>query len=125
MGPTIFFGVPVSGLRGLDFAGNLLIPFTLDFLGNVGRAFLKLAPTGPEIGFQKRWIDPSKFAKWDGKKLVEPARATVWWNGLKVHDDVPVKKANGGVKNGPSNEGLKLQEHGQEVHYRNIWIKKT
>ena len=59
------------------------------------------------------------------EKLIEPARATVWWNGLKVHDDVPVKKANGGVKNGPTDEGLKLQEHGQEVHYRNIWIKET
>ena len=66
-----------------------------------------------------------KAGKWDGEKLLEPARATVWWNGLKVHDDVPVKKANGGVKNGPTDEGLKLQEHGQEVHYRNIWIKKT
>ena len=64
-------------------------------------------------------------AKWKGEILLEPARATVWWNGLKVHDDVPVKKANGGVDNGPSDEGLKLQEHGQEVHYRNIWIRET
>ncbi len=61
--------------------------------------------------------------KWDGEKLVEPARVTVWWNGLKVHDNVPVEKANGGVKNGPSDEGIKLQEHGQDVRYRNIWIK--
>lgn len=63
-----------------------------------------------------------KAARWDGKKMIAPARATVWWNGLKVHDNVPVKKANGGVKNGPSPEGLKLQEHGQDVRYKNIWI---
>lgn len=64
-------------------------------------------------------------ATWDGDKMKEPARATVWWNGVKVHDNVPIKKANGGEKVGPSAEGLKLQEHGQDVRYRNIWIKDT
>jgi hypothetical protein len=59
---------------------------------------------------------------WDGDKAVEPARATVWWNGVKIHDNVPIKKANGGEKVGPSPEGLKLQEHGQDVRFRNIWI---
>jgi len=61
-------------------------------------------------------------ARWEGEKCIEPARVTVWWNGLKVHDNVPVAKANGGVNVSPSPEGLKLQEHGQDVRYRNIWI---
>ncbi len=61
-------------------------------------------------------------ARWDGEKCLEPARATVWWNGIKVHDNVPIKKSNGGVKVSPSAEGLKLQEHGQDVRFRNIWI---
>lgn len=61
-------------------------------------------------------------ARWDGDKAIEPARATVWWNGLKIHDNVPIKHANGGVKVGPSAEGLKLQEHGQDVRFRNVWI---
>ena len=55
--------------------------------------------------------------------MKEPARLTLWWNGIKVHDNVPVKHANGGVKNGSSDESLKLQEHGQDVRFRNIWIK--
>lgn len=63
-----------------------------------------------------------KAAKWDGDKAIEPARATVWWNGHKIHDNVPIKHANGGEKVGPSPEGLKLQEHGQDVRFRNIWI---
>lgn len=63
-----------------------------------------------------------KAGEWDGDKMVEPARATVWWNGVKVHDNVPLKHANGGEKIGPSPEGLKLQEHGQDVRFRNIWI---
>lgn len=63
-----------------------------------------------------------KASRWDAGKSIEPARATVWWNGLKIHDNVPIKHANGGVKVGPSAEGLKLQEHGQDVRYRNVWI---
>ena len=63
-----------------------------------------------------------KAGEWEGDKMVEPARATVWWNGVKVHDNVPLKHANGGEKLGPSPEGLKLQEHGQDVRFRNIWI---
>ena len=65
-----------------------------------------------------------KAAKWDGEKMKEPARITLWWNGIKVHDNVPAKHANGGVKNGPTAESLKLQEHGQDVRFRNIWIKE-
>jgi len=37
---------------------------------------------------------------------------------------VAIKHANGGVKVGPNAEGLKLQEHGQDVRYRNVWIKE-
>ncbi|MGC6427768.1 MAG: 3-keto-disaccharide hydrolase [Akkermansiaceae bacterium] len=65
-----------------------------------------------------------RAADWEGKELKNPARLTLWWNGIKVHDNVPVKHANGGVKNGPSDEPLKLQEHGQDVRFRNIWIKE-
>lgn len=63
-----------------------------------------------------------RAARWEGDQMKEPARATVWWNGLKVHDNVPIKHANGGEKVGPSPAGLKLQEHGQDVRFRNIWI---
>ena len=65
-----------------------------------------------------------KAGEWEGDKMKEPALLTLWWNGIKVHDNVPVKHANGGVKNGGSDEPLKLQEHGQDVRFRNIWIKE-
>jgi len=61
-------------------------------------------------------------AKWEGDKKVANARATVWWNGIKVHDNAEVKKANGGIKVTPAPGGLKLQEHGQDVRFRNVWI---
>lgn len=63
-----------------------------------------------------------KNAKWEGDQKIANARATVWWNGLKVHDDIEVKKANGGIKITPAPGGLKLQEHGQDVRFRNIWM---
>jgi hypothetical protein len=65
-----------------------------------------------------------KGARYKDGKEVTPAKATVWWNGVKVHPDAVIRKANGGVKVGGTPEGLKLQEHGQDVRYRNIWIKE-
>jgi hypothetical protein len=44
--------------------------------------------------------------------------------GARGDDNVPVKQATGGEKNGPRDEPLKLQEHGQDVRFRNIWIKE-
>jgi hypothetical protein len=65
-----------------------------------------------------------RAARWEGDKMVEPAHATVWWNGVKVHNNVPIKHANGGIKVSPALGGLKLQEHGQDVRFRNVWIRE-
>jgi len=65
-----------------------------------------------------------KAARWDGETMLEPAHATVWWNGIKVHDNVPIKHANGGIPVDPSFGGLKLQEEGTDVRYRNVWVKE-
>jgi hypothetical protein len=63
-----------------------------------------------------------KAAKWDGDKIVKDARATVWWNGIKVHNKAVIKNVNGGIIAGSGPGGLKLQENGQDVRFRNIWI---
>jgi len=78
-------------------------------------------PNGQWHSFHFKFI----AAKYDGDKISEHARATVWWNGLKVHDNAEIKKINGGEKPGPSAEGLKLQEHGQDVRFRNVWMRDT
>jgi hypothetical protein len=75
-------------------------------------------PNGEWQAFHFKFTAP----KWEGDKVVEPASATVWWNGFKVHDNAAIRKVNGGEKLSPRPERLKLQEHGQDLRFRNIWI---
>jgi hypothetical protein len=63
-----------------------------------------------------------KFA--DGKK-VEMPRMTVFHNGVKIHDNVKIDKDNtrAGLGGDPASPGpIMLQDHGNPVQYRNVWI---
>ena len=57
-----------------------------------------------------------------GKKSAN-ARMTVWHNGIKIHDDVEV---DGPTAAGQTSEAplgpLLLQDHGNPVRYRNVWL---
>ena len=60
----------------------------------------------------------------DGKK-VEPARITVHHNGVKIQDDVKinVKFTRAGMETDPCTPGpILLQDHGNPVQFRNIWL---
>jgi hypothetical protein len=65
-----------------------------------------------------------KKAKVEDGKVVAKARLTVLQNGLKILDDVEIDPTPGNVpgfeagKDGP----LMLQDHGDAVQYRNIWL---
>lgn len=63
-------------------------------------------------------------ARFDAGKKVKNARITVWHNGVLVHNDVEVaNKTGAGQVEGPEPEPVLLQEHGNEVAFRNIWIE--
>jgi hypothetical protein len=77
----------------------------------------------PPLQWQTYDIDftAPRFA--DGKKTAN-ARITVKHNGVLIQDDVEVKDdtAGGVLKEGPEPGPIHLQNHGNPVFYRNIWL---
>jgi hypothetical protein len=61
----------------------------------------------------------------DGKGIV-PGSFTVLWNGVLIQDHVPVKEATvAAAFKGPTLKGpLMLQDHGNPVRFRNIWVRQ-
>ncbi|MDX2035816.1 MAG: DUF1080 domain-containing protein [Isosphaeraceae bacterium] len=63
--------------------------------------------------------------KYEGGKKVANARITVQHNGVTIHRDleIPVENTRAGLGGDPSTPGpLHLQDHGNPVQFRNIWI---
>jgi hypothetical protein len=62
--------------------------------------------------------------KYDGDTKVADARITVRHNGVVVHDDVAIpQETPGGPGGSDKTRGpLYLQDHGNPVRYRNIWV---
>jgi hypothetical protein len=65
--------------------------------------------------------------KFDGDKKVEPAVMTVYQNGVLIQDQVKINVDNttAGLGGKPSTPGpIMLQDHGNPVQFRNIWLVK-
>ena len=74
-------------------------------------------------------------ARFKDGKLVEKPLVTVYFNGVKAHQNVTINQVWGGPNSGidggndggkgitDTPGGLKLQCEGHDVRYRNIWIK--
>lgn len=71
-----------------------------------------------------------KAARWEGNKKTANARMTVFWNGVKVHDDVEVPGKTGASPNeAPGEHELMLQAHALDsngkVGYRNVYVVRN
>lgn len=66
--------------------------------------------------------------RWDlsnpaAPRKVANARMTVWLNGVRIHDDVEVDSfTTTGVTEAPGAAPVRLQDHGDPVRFRNVWI---
>ena len=65
--------------------------------------------------------------RWDSEgALISPARATVFFNGVMVHDNQtfegPTEPWKKNTPHGPA--AIRLQDHDDPIHFRNIWVRK-
>ncbi len=77
-----------------------------------------------------------RAARFQDGRRVEKAMLTMYFNGRKVHRNVPINQVWGGPNSGVDGgndggkgitdtpQGIKLQAEGHDVRYRNIWIKE-
>jgi hypothetical protein len=66
-------------------------------------------------------FEPAEFGG-DGKKT-KNAHATIYHNGVKIHDNVEIKGATGGGQaEAPTPGPFQLQNHGDPLVYQNIWV---
>ncbi|MBM4024622.1 MAG: DUF1080 domain-containing protein [Planctomycetes bacterium] len=66
----------------------------------------------------------ARFADEGGKPVKKQnARITVFHNGVLIHDNVEIpNKTGAGRPEGPQPRPILLQDHGNEVAFRNIWL---
>ncbi len=56
-------------------------------------------------------------------KVLKPATVTIFLNGIKIHDNQELPRPTGGGAPDIAARGpIKLQDHGNAVRYRNIWV---
>jgi hypothetical protein len=77
-----------------------------------------------------------RAARFKDGKLVEKARVTLYFNGVKIHANQEINQVWGGANSGldggndggkgitDTPGGLKLQCEGHDVRFRNAWIKE-
>lgn len=77
----------------------------------------------PPLSWQTYDVDFTAAEFKDGK-LVSPARMSVRHNGVLIHEDVAIPHATvaAPVRQGPETGPVFLQNHGNPVRFRNIWV---
>lgn len=76
----------------------------------------------PPLSWQTYDVDFTN-AKFDAEgKVTAPARVTIRHNGVVIHDNIELKVTPGGGRNDQKPGAIFLQDHGDPVRFKNIWI---
>jgi hypothetical protein len=108
---------------------QILDSFGLDGVDNeCGGLYTQTAPSVnmclPPLTWQTYdiWFTAAQWAS-DGKTKVANARITVLHNGVPIHSRREITaKTGGGKVEGPEDFPINLQDHGNPVTFRNIWL---
>ena len=77
----------------------------------------------PPLAWQTYDVDFTAAKYDDEGNKVKNARVTVRHNGVVIHDDIELPNATPGRhREGVENKGVFLQDHGNPVAFRNIWV---
>ena len=76
----------------------------------------------PPLSWQTYDVDFT-CAKFDADgKTTSPAKVTIKHNGVVIHENLEIKPTPGGGRNDEKAGALFLQDHGDPVRFRNIWV---
>jgi hypothetical protein len=123
-------GIFLQGLYEVQVLDTLDNPTYVN--GEAGSIYKQYAPLANALMPAPAWqaydivyTAPRFYA--DGS-LAEPARMTIFLNGILVQNDVPLRgptEYRGIPLYKPHGEGpLMLQSHNNEVHFRNLWLRR-
>ncbi len=108
---------------------QILDSFGLDGANNeCGGLYTQTAPSVnmclPPLAWQTYdiWFTAAQWTA-DGKSKLANARITVLHNGVPIHSEREITgKTGGGKVEGPEDFPINLQDHGNPVMFRNIWL---
>lgn len=107
---------------------DIAIPDSLEAKRHCGAFYEYFRPTlnmsFPPLSWQTFDIQ-FNAARYDAAGITKlaPASASVWFNGVLVHDNLTLEYSTlAGDPQGPSAGPIRLQAHGAPVYFRNIWL---
>ena len=74
---------------------------------------------------RERYVDSETIRLDKAGKIMAPAVTTIRHNGVVIHEKLALKITAGGGQNTGKPGALFLQNHGDPVRFRNIWMVET